>query len=165
VGLTVRRALRADAEAVARIYVDSWSAGFGDLMGNRELDSELTGRWRVALGSPPPHRWWVAERNRAIVGFAGIGPCRDPVDPHLGELDTIAVDPPCWRTGVGATLMSIAIRALSADGYREAILWTVAGYARGAAFYEATGWTPNGARRDNGRQVSYTHPLPAAGRE
>lgn len=157
--LTVRAAVPADAEAVARIYVESWNAGFGDLMGMRELDAERASRWREALASPPPHRWWVAERDGTIVGFAGIGPSRDPLDASLGEFDTIAVDPPSWRTGVGAALMSRALRALSADGYREAVLWTVARYARGASFYAATGWTPNGATRDDGRQVSYTHPL------
>jgi GNAT superfamily N-acetyltransferase len=158
--LTIRRAVPDDAEAVARIYVDSWNAGFGDLMGTLELDAERKSRWREALASPPPHRWWIAGRDDAIVGFSGIGASRDPVDASLGELDTIAVDPPFWRTGVGRALMDRALRALSGDGYREAVLWTVARYARGAAFYEATGWTPNGATRDDGRQVCYTHPLP-----
>lgn len=154
----IRQAVPGDAESVARIYVDSWNAGFAELMGKRELDSELVSRWRDDLASPPPHRWWVAERDGAIVGFAGIGPSRDPVDTSLGELDTIAVDPSSWLTGVGRALMSYALRALSADGYREAVVWTVASYSRGAGFYAATGWTPSGAVRDGGRQVCYTIP-------
>lgn len=81
----------------------------------------------------------MAEREGSGIGFVGIGPSRDPIDPKLGELDTIAVDPACWRMGVGQKLMSVALTYLRADGYREAILWTLAGYERGQTFYEATG--------------------------
>ncbi len=44
----VRDASPDDAEAVARIYIDSWNAGFGHLMGKKEFDSELIERWRGA---------------------------------------------------------------------------------------------------------------------
>ena len=35
------------------------------------------------------------------MGFAGIGPSRDPDDPRLGELDTIAVAPRAWFNSNG----------------------------------------------------------------
>ena len=157
-GVSIRSAVPEDADAVTRIYVESWNGGFVGLMPGREVDTKLTGRWREDL-TQSGYRWWVAERDRVIVGFAGIGPSRDPVEPSLGELDTIAVDPSCWRTGVGHALMSQALRFLSADGYVEAVVWTLARYPQGAGFYRATGWSPNGAVRDGGHQVSYTHPL------
>jgi GNAT superfamily N-acetyltransferase len=98
--------------------------------------------------------------NATVVGFVGIGPSRDPVDSALGELDTIAVRPDCWRRGVGHALMAVALEALADDGgYRAAILWTLAGYERGRAFYEATGWVLDGGLRDEGRQVRYRYPL------
>ena len=52
-------------------------------------------------------------------------------------------------------LFSVALRYLVADGYREAMLWTVEGYERGIAFYEAMGWDRDGGTRDNGRQVRF----------
>ena len=162
--LRTRRASPADAPEVVRIYIESWNAGFGDLMRARAVDDDILERWRADLAAPLPHRWWVATRGDAIVGLAGIGPSRDPVDPTLGELDTIAVDPPHWRTGVGRVLMSLALEYLAKDGYREALLWTLANYPRGAAFYSSTGWRPNGASRENGRQLCYTHPLQGRGR-
>jgi GNAT superfamily N-acetyltransferase len=94
-----------------------------------------------------------------IVGFVGIRPSRDPIDPTLGEIDTIAVNPPVWRTGVGTSLMSVALHWLRSDGYGSALLWTLSGYTRGASFYRATGWRPNGARRQGGQQVRYDHDL------
>ena len=124
------------------------------------MTPELTERWRRDLAQPIPHRWWVAESTgESIVGFAGIGPSRDPVDPQLGELDTIAVDPPHWRKGVGRELVSIALRYLAADGYREAIVWTVEGYGQGIAFYEAMGWSLDGGIRDDGHQVRFRRDL------
>jgi hypothetical protein len=90
---TIRAAQVSDAETIAQIYVDSWNAGFVGLMTRRRVDTELVARWRRDISAPFPHRWWVAELAGVVVGFAGIGPSRDPIDPALCELDTIAVDP------------------------------------------------------------------------
>jgi GNAT superfamily N-acetyltransferase len=157
--LGVRRAIPGDARAAVRIYVESWNVGFGALMPSVEADAARTDRWSVTFALPPPSRWWVAERDRTMVGFAGNGPSRDPVDCELGELDTIAVDPAAWRTGVGRALMSVAIRWLRSDGYRLALLWTLDRYSRGSSFYEALGWRRNGASRQAGRQVRYDYDL------
>ena len=97
------------------------------------------------------------------MGFVGICPSRDPVDPRLGEVETIAVDPPHWRSGIGTALMSLALRHLASDGYDEAIVWTVAGYARGIAFYEAMGWRRDGGVRDKGRQTRFRRDLTVPG--
>lgn len=155
--LLVRAANGDDALLVAHIYVESWNAGFVGLMPKREVAAELTERWRRDLTEPAPKRWWVAERKGLVIGFVGVGPSRNPVDPKLGELDTIAVSPGCWRVGVGRTLMSVALTYLKADGYREAILWTLAGYEQGQTFYEAMGWRLDGGTRAGGRQVRYRY--------
>ena len=75
------------------------------------------------------------------------------------ELDTIAVDPPYWRKGIGKALISLALQHLVSDGYRQAILWTVEGYERGIAFYEAMGWKRDGGIRDGGRQIRFRRDL------
>ena len=161
--LTIRPATTADTEVIVRTYIVSWNAGFGSLLSqdNRTVTEELTERWRHDLSRPLPYRWWVAERGASIVGFIGIGPSRDPVDPWLGEVDTIAVDEPHWRMGVGTALMSVAVRHLVSDGYHDAILWTVEGYERGITFYEAMGWRRDGGVRDGGRQVRFRRGLAA----
>src|SRR5215471_10871624 len=97
----IRRADVGDARVVAAIYVESWNRGFLGLMRPRSLTDTLVSRWERQLGLPHPHRWWVAEIDGSVVGFAGIGPSRDPIQADLGELDTIAVTPTQWRTGVG----------------------------------------------------------------
>jgi hypothetical protein len=92
--LSIRPATADDGPEVARIYVDSWNAGFGDLMPAAVLDDSRIARWPETLARG---NWWIAEIDDVIAGFVGIGPSRDPLDPDLGELDTIAVDPPHWR--------------------------------------------------------------------
>ena len=153
--LSIRPAAASDAEVVTRIYIDSWNASFGELLSqaDRKVTPELIARWRRDLSRPVPHRWWVAERSGSIVGCAGICPSRDPVDPSIGELDSIFVDEPHWRTGVGSALITVAHRHLAQDGYRVAILWTVAGYRHGIGFYEAMGWRRDGGIRDQKRQI------------
>ena len=139
-------------------YVASWNAGFSDLMPPRILDDAEVGRWTGELANGRG-QWWVAEGSSQIVGFVGVGPSRDPLDAALGELDTIAVDPSHWRAGVGRALMSVALEALAQEGFREAIVWTLAGYERGHSFYGSTGWVADGTTRDGGRQTSFRHHL------
>jgi ribosomal protein S18 acetylase RimI-like enzyme len=157
--LIIRTAGVSDASSIARIYVESWNTGFIGLMPARQLTAELVARWERDLAAPLPHRWWAAERDAELVGFVGIGPSRDPIDPGIGELDTIAIAPACWRQGIGRTLLALALRHLCADGYDHAVLWTLAHYQQGQRFYEAAGWIFDHATRDAGRQVRYRHDL------
>ena len=159
--MTIRPTTPADVNEIVRIYIESWNAGFGNLLSqaDRTVTPDLIERWRRDLSLPAPKRWRVAERQGSIVGFVGICPCRDPVDPRLGEVETIAVDPPHWRSGIGTALMSLALRHLASDGYDEAIVWTVERYERGIAFYEAMGWRRDGGVRDEGRQIRFSRSM------
>lgn len=153
----MRPASPADAQTLAQIYIDSWNEGFGHLMGFREMSAELTERWARDLASGAVE-WVVAEADDAIVGFVGVGPSRDPVQPDLGEVDTIAVDPRWWRRGVGRALMDEALERLRRR-FKSAIVWTVADYERGHAFYMATGWTFLQKSRAGGTEVAFGHSL------
>jgi GNAT superfamily N-acetyltransferase len=154
--VVVREASVDDAPVVARIYVDSWNQGFGHLLGTRELTDEQLRRWRDTLSTAGG--WAVAEADGVVTGFVGVGPSRDPVDPTLGELHTIAVDPAHWRSGVGQALMDHAVDGLRRS-WSRAILWTPASYEQGHAFYRATGWSPLGRSRSSGQHVAFGRDL------
>jgi GNAT superfamily N-acetyltransferase len=154
---TIRPATPDDAPLVTQIYVDSWNAGFVGLMPPITLDEARVQRWAKELADGR-NSWWVAEVGGSIVGLAGIGPSRDPVDPRLGELDTMAVGPAHWRTGIGTALMRTALNALAA-AYPQAILWTLAGLDQAQRFYTSTGWYADGGTRDGGHQLSFRHDL------
>lgn len=144
------------------MYVTSWNVGFAGLMPARIMDGGQVARWQRDL-SEGSSRWWVAPTFGGIAGFAGSGPSRDPVDPRLGELDTIAVAPAAWRSGVGRRLMDAAVADLIEADFPQAIVWTLADYEQGRAFYEATGWRASGEARDAGRQVAFRRSLPRPG--
>lgn len=146
-----------DAESAAQIYIDSWNEGFGQLLGVREITSGLVERWRADLVSGEVD-WTVAELEGVVVGIVGVCESRDPIDADLGELDTIAVDPSRWRTGIGRRLMRHALDVLG-ESWSTAILWTPADYERGHRFYEATGWTALGWSRRGATEVAFGRDL------
>lgn len=151
--IDLRPAVATDALVVAGVYVDSWNEGFGHLLGARQVTDDEVQRWARDLGDDSV-QWIVAEMRSTVVGFVGIGPSRDPIDPALGEIDTIAVDPAWWRRGIGALLMAEAVKLLH-ERFRAAVVWTLAGYERGCRFYEAMGWQRSEETRRDGTQVAY----------
>lgn len=155
--INLRPALREDAERVVQVYVDSWNEGFGHLLGVREITAALIERWRADLTADTVH-WTMAVVKGIVVGLVGVGPSRDPIDPSLGELNTIAVDPSHWRNGVGRRLMEHALNDLEGS-WSKAVLWTPAKYEQGHQFYEATGWTALGWSRRDGTEVAFGRDL------
>jgi GNAT superfamily N-acetyltransferase len=160
--ISLRPATPADAEEVAGVYVTSWNQAFADVAPLRVLDRDQVLRWGQDLAAGGT-LWWLAEDEVGVVGFAGTGPSRDPVDPELGELDTIAVQPRAWRHGVGRALMDAAVNDLVGAGYDQAVLWTFARGAQARRFYEATGWRASGETRDSGSQMAFRRLLVPGG--
>lgn len=154
----LRRATFEDAERVAEVYVASWNEGFAHVMPPRVLDREQVARWENDLDTEPL-QWWLAESGTSVIGRAGTGPSRDPINPDLGELDTIAVAPSAWRHGVGRRLMDVAVGDLVGAGYRQGIQWKLADYPQSRKFYEAVGWHASGEVRDSGVQIAFRRPL------
>jgi N-acetylglutamate synthase-like GNAT family acetyltransferase len=107
----IREARADDLKAIVRIYIESWNAGFTTLMPTRTITTDVMAQWTRDLAKPVPQRWWVAETDEAVVGFTGICPSRDPIDPAIGEVDTIAVDPLQWRAGIWAQTHDDRVRA------------------------------------------------------
>jgi len=71
--IKIRSAGPGDVDALVRIYVDSWNAGFGPRMPAIEADAARIGRWRKELAESFATRWWLAERSDDVVGFVGRG--------------------------------------------------------------------------------------------
>lgn len=159
VELHIRPAGPDDAEVMVAIYVESWNKGFGTRMPGIDVSRSRVLRWRRDLGDSTPTRWWVAARAGEDIGFVGIGPSRDPLDPMMGELDTIAVHPRKWHSGVGKQLMNAALQGLRCAGYQRAVLWTLNGYPLGERFYVATGWHRTEFTRNDGEQIRYDFDL------
>jgi ribosomal protein S18 acetylase RimI-like enzyme len=132
----IRPATADDAEATARIHVESWAAAY--TLRGPSLEERLDLHRRF-----PPS--FVAEVDGEIAGFVGVGPSRDP--DAEGELYTIYVAPSHWGAGVGRELIRAGEERMRELGYRYVVLWVLDGNARAQRFYESAGWAADGERR------------------
>jgi GNAT superfamily N-acetyltransferase len=89
----------------------------------------------------------VAVEEGLIHGFATTAPSRNPDLPGHGESYALYVDPEQWGRGIGVALISAARTRLFRLGFRNAVLWVLAGNIRAEHFYQIDRWAPDGLRR------------------
>ena len=147
VGVAIRRAELADAEALAHLHLDVWDDAYtgllphGILDDRRERVDERVERWRDILGQP--HGNWVAEDGDGLVGFACTGPARDNDMDDLLELYSLYVLASYWDAGVGHALFEETV------GDRAAYLWVLANNERAIGFYERQGFRLDGTEDEH----------------
>jgi GNAT superfamily N-acetyltransferase len=170
----VRDAEPGDAPDMARVHVASWRGAYRGLMPQEVLDgldvSVRTSLWIRIMNRTDPARGavLVVEDGERIIGFAGVGPTRDPdADPaRTGEVTAIYLLPEAWGRGAGRLLMGESVSRLAACGYADATLWVLDTNERARRFYAAAGWVPDGtAKVDGGEgyslsEVRYRRSLP-----
>jgi len=141
----IRRGAYDDAEGIERVRIRGWQVGYRHVFPADRLDAlELDwSRWAESLREPEPgYDCFVAEDDGRVVGFATIGPARDPEN-RYGELWGLYVDPDYWARGIGRALLVRAESEL-ARTWDEAVLWTLEDNPRTRRFYEAAGWRLDG---------------------
>jgi GNAT superfamily N-acetyltransferase len=146
----VRRALPADALAVAGVHVRSWQVGYEGLLPDdflaRLRPEERAPRYTFGPEVDDPTTLLALE-DGVVVAFATFGTSRDRAVQGAGELLALYVDPPWWNRGVGRSLMSTVRHRLAERGFDEALLWVLVGNERTERFYQADGWAADGSRR------------------
>lgn len=155
--ITVRPAESDDAEAVARIHVQTWQAAYdglvpADYLASLDVDRRTT-FWRTRLTDPAPvHHTVVATRpSGVVVGFADFGwyPIDqdfDNLDRENGSIHAIYLDPAHQGLGAGRALMDTAVTTLTGLGVQEVRLWVLETNAAARRFYERYGLSPDGER-------------------
>lgn len=155
-GYAVRAMTRADADDVTRVHAQVWRETYPGLMRPETLDGldpvAAADRWRAAYdsGAPVPLRLAMAP-DGSIAGMISVGASRDDDPPVPTELRAINVLAAHHGTGVADLLVADAL------GDEPASLWVVAGNARALAFYDALGFTPDGARKDDDMLLPGVH--------
>lgn len=149
--LRVRDAEESDLQEVARIHVAAWQAAYRGMIEDTRLDAltvaDRLGVWR---------EWWrgdgvhlrVAEAEAGLAGFLRRCPARPIDDPpkDYAEVTHLYLDPQQIGTGLGAALLSEALRDARAEGYCGLLLWTLEANERARRFYERFGLRTDGAR-------------------
>jgi RimJ/RimL family protein N-acetyltransferase len=141
----IRPATAEEAEAVARVHLETWRVAYAHVFPREELEDfsaeRVSRRAELHRRAPPI----VAEVDGQIVGFVSVGSATDAGAD--GELYAIYVVPTHWGTGVGRALIEAGEERLRELGHHEAVLWVLEDNPRARRFYEAAGWTLDGARR------------------
>ncbi len=164
--LTIRREGPDDAEAVARVHVHGWQAGYAGIMPDevlRRLNPAAWAQRRRDLGTADPAHPFatlLAEVDGVLAGFATFGPYRNnqdrgDLDHRYGEVVAMYVEPAYWGTGTARELLVAARVGLAERGWTEYRLWVLADNARARRFYERAGLSPDGAES--------TYPVPLSG--
>ncbi|HEU5280162.1 MAG TPA: GNAT family N-acetyltransferase [Gaiellaceae bacterium] len=138
----IRSGTADDADAVARVQVETWQAAYAHALPSEQLQSLSVDRWAEQWRRHPP---FVAEVDGDVVGFVSVGASRD-ADAE-GELYAIYVLPGHWGTGLGRKLIEAGEKELRRLGYRDVVLWVLADNPRARRFYELAGWSPDGETR------------------
>ncbi|MFI7551730.1 GNAT family N-acetyltransferase [Micromonospora sediminimaris] len=163
---SIRREQPDDAEAVARVHVRGWQAGYAGIMPDEVLNRLNPVAWaqrRRALGTADPDHPFttlLAEEHGTLVGFATFGPYRNnqdrgDLDPAYGEVVSLYVTPENWGDGTARALFAAARAGLRESGWTEYRLWVLADNDRARRFYERAGLSPDGERS--------TYPVPLSG--
>lgn len=171
----VRPARVADAAQIAAVHVLAWQRGYQGLMPQEYLDGldpagERLERWTRSLAEVDWSRGGtlvVAAGDGQVSGFAHIRESRDEdADLASGEIWAMYVMPAAWGKGLGRRLMAAALSQLAGIGYQRATLWVLATNTRARRFYEAAGFRPDGAVKDDDtrgfriHEVRYARLLP-----
>lgn len=148
---SVRRAVPADADAVARVHIRSWQWAYQGLLAPDYLDNLQPQAWaarytfgRMGFALPSTQ---VAVDGSTVCGLVTTGLCRDGDVSNFGELIAIYVDPADVGRGIGRLLMDAARARLRRVGLTNAALWVLEGNARARRFYERDGWRRDGTQR------------------
>jgi GrpB-like predicted nucleotidyltransferase (UPF0157 family)/ribosomal protein S18 acetylase RimI-like enzyme len=144
---TVRRAESDDVAGIADIHVRSWQAAYRGVLPDELLDDlsapEREGSWRSVLADDEGDQLiLVAEDAEDLAGFCAIAtPSREAgTGERTAEIGAIYADPARWRQGVGTALLSAALAELTAQGWREVVLWVLPENRAALAFYDRFGF-------------------------
>ena len=154
--VTIRSAKPSDAEAIARIHVETWRNTYAGVL----PDAYLTG-----LSVPERFKFWqsiLAQRDHGltliaadvetgVIGFGNAGPARAEALPKNsnwnGEIYTLYLMPDWHGRGIGRRLLHGLFDRLKRFGRTDVILWVVEANPT-RFFYEAMGGSMIARRRE-----------------
>jgi GNAT superfamily N-acetyltransferase len=126
----IRPAQVADADAIARVHVDSWRTSYKGIVPDDVLAGLSVERraqvWRTAMTDfRATQCLYVAESSKGIVGFANGGYEREHHPAYRGELYAIYLLQSAQGQRVGQRLVQAVARHLSQLGLPNMLAWVL----------------------------------------
>jgi ribosomal protein S18 acetylase RimI-like enzyme len=135
-----------DAEAIARVRVDSWRETYRGMIPQAYLDAmkleQSRALWeKVLTAGSTAVSVFVAQRGAEIVGFGSGNMLAGPKHGFDAELSAVYVRREFQRAGIGRPLVAETTIALSQRdrGASGLIVWVIAGNKGARAFFERMG--------------------------
>jgi ribosomal protein S18 acetylase RimI-like enzyme len=144
--VTTRVARGEDLFGAAEVRVASWRGAFTGLVPQDFLDAmdpvTIAASWADSIAAGRSRLYVALADDGAVVGYAGVGPERDPqAPPTTGELYALFVHPDHWGTGAGRALTDAACTDLRGAGCTAVQLWVLEANTRARRFYTRYGFT------------------------
>ncbi|RJQ57792.1 MAG: GNAT family N-acetyltransferase [Desulfobacteraceae bacterium] len=137
----IRSAHPGDAEAIARIYVDTWRSTYRNILPQGYLEGMRYDRAALSIQQgliDPQNHFLVAEEAQGAVGYiaGGVERTQDPV--YGGEVYEFYLLPAFQRRGLGRRLLSALAHQLENRSLHSMMVWVLAANPN-RRFYEKTG--------------------------
>jgi ribosomal protein S18 acetylase RimI-like enzyme len=152
----IRAAIPADAQAIARVHVETWRESYRALVPEHVIEALSVDRnaemWAAILASGVSsivhvvERLGVAADGAELVGFGSATDARSSALGATGEITAIYLLDSVKRRGIGQMLLTGLVGALAERGHRSAGLWVLADNHGTRRFYEALGGRPGAPR-------------------
>lgn len=140
--IVIRPAAAADAEAIARINIETWKASYRGLVEDKILDGMAVSPLRLKrvieqiVAQNDRRITLVACENEAPIGFAEAGMGLEGSEGYDCLLQGLYILPRLQGRGIGKKLIRDLLSFLVPQKLRNLILWTVKG-AKSCGFYES----------------------------
>jgi GNAT superfamily N-acetyltransferase len=142
--VSIRRALPADAAAIAGVRVESWRTTYRGLipdayLASMKVDDSIV-LWQRVLEAPPnTTSVFVAEDASGVFGFASGLMLAEPKFEIDAELSALYLTAARQRAGVGRRLFAAVVDAQAAHGATGILTWVIAGNTGARRFHEHFG--------------------------
>jgi L-amino acid N-acyltransferase YncA len=127
--MVIRPAVLADAEAIARVHVESWRTTYAGIVPDEFLAALSVERraevWRNNLAENRQSYLVVAEQAGEVIGFAVGGPNREAEDKYGAELYAIYLLANTQKRGTGRALMKAVVQELARRGFTSLLVWVL----------------------------------------
>ncbi|QJQ05178.1 GNAT family N-acetyltransferase [Undibacterium piscinae] len=145
--VSLRRATVADAEAIAKVRIESWLASYRGIIPDSYLDGmkleESVAHWRTILEALAVAGEricvFVAESEGQVIGFVSGMLLPEPKLGMQAELTAIYLRPAWQRSGIGRRMLQKVARVFQAQGVNSLLAWVISDNAAARNFYEDLG--------------------------